>query len=451
MLMNRRRLRTIGLILPVLLLSLGTSDFTQAAPEDLARLTTEGGVIKATFLFESPTIDGSISSDELGPAIPLTMNGQFVPADTADVQLYVANTATDLYIGLIIPDESSSETDAVELDFDTPHNHSAIQGLEDAIRYVGGLYDLYWGPGYWMTDVHQHGEAAVTWASGAYTYEFRKALSSGDGHDMSVAPGSVMGFRIETKDNSPVEIYHYPPNTTSQGDSTDEWEKWADLVLAEASVTDTPTLTGPGNATQLSTMSTTLTWTNPPATTQVHVQVIPANNDGPGVNLIIGNVSSLLVPGPPDWYGLLPDMSYTWRVRTSAKATSASEHDPSWGPWTHERTFRTPIRTSANLVNIIPRNGADITNTRQTLRWLSTYNDVFYYEVQVSPDPNFGEQGAVSFVWYNLVHGGVSNPTNSWFTPALEPNVTYYWRVRPRVQGDGTPVAWSQTWSFRTL
>ena len=27
---------------------------------------------------------------------------------------------------------------------------------------------------------------------------------------------------------------------------------------------------------------------------------------------------------------------------------------------------------------------------------------------------------------------------------------TYYWRVRPRVQGDGVPVDWSDTWSFTT-
>lgn len=68
----------------------------------------------------------------------------------------------------------------------------------------------------------------------------------------------------------------------------------------------------------------------------------------------------------------------------------------------------------------------------------------------MSPDANFGAQGAVASVWHNLVHGGVSNPLNSWLTPQLQANTTYYWRVRPRVQGDGTPVAWSSGWSFRT-
>lgn len=37
---------------------------------------------------------------------------------------------------------------------------------------------------------------------------------------------------------------------------------------------------------------------------------------------------------------------------------------------------------------------------------------------------------------------GLTQPLNSWTTRALTPGVTYYWRVRPRVQGDGTPVAW---------
>ena len=73
--------------------------------------------------------------------------------------------------------------------------------------------------------------------------------------------------------------------------------------------------------------------------------------------------------------------------------------------------------------------------------------DIFYYEIQASPDPNFGEGGPVAPVWRNLVHGGIASPLNSWRTPELQSG-THYWRVRPRVQGDGTPVAWGQTWSF---
>ena len=44
-------------------------------------------------------------------------------------------------------------------------------------------------------------------------------------------------------------------------------------------------------------------------------------------------------------------------------------------------------------------------------------------------------------------------PLNSWGVPAsfpLEPGTRYYWRVRPRVQGNGTPPAWSALFFFTT-
>ena len=75
---------------------------------------------------------------------------------------------------------------------------------------------------------------------------------------------------------------------------------------------------------------------------------------------------------------------------------------------------------------------------------------MFYYEIQVSTDHLFGQQGPVTAVWHNLIHGGVTNPPNSWRTPDLLPGTPYFWRVRPRVQGDGVPVSWSPVWSFKT-
>ncbi len=86
------------------------------------------------------------------------------------------------------------------------------------------------------------------------------------------------------------------------------------------------------------------------------------------------------------------------------------------------------------------------------LRWSDSAAGVFYYEVQVSGDSRFdvNPATATSFVWWNLVHGGVTNPLDSWQTPALQPSTAYFWRVRPRVQGDGMPVGWSPTFLFKT-
>ena len=55
---------------------------------------------------------------------------------------------------------------------------------------------------------------------------------------------------------------------------------------------------------------------------------------------------------------------------------------------------------------------------------------------------------ATTFVWWNLIHGAVTSPLNSWQTPPLAAGTTYFWRLRPRVQGDGTPVGWGPTWRF---
>ena len=70
---------------------------------------------------------------------------------------------------------------------------------------------------------------------------------------------------------------------------------------------------------------------------------------------------------------------------------------------------------------------------------------------RADPSPaNTDPETATDAVWHNLIHGGITSPPNSWQTPELEPGAQYYWEVRPRVQGDGTPVDWSKTFEFRT-
>lgn len=214
--------------------------------------------------------------------------------------------------------------------------------------------------------------------------------------------------------------------------------------------------TDDGGLLPLPTMSAKLTWQLPPGATQYHLQVVPANNDGPGINLIRNAESSYTIPPPALGQGnyiLLPGMTYSWRVRFTDASVAIGEADARWGSWSSWRIFRTPAPNSATISPVFPANGASIASTVPiAIRWDNASGNIFYYEVQVSPDPNFETDPAKAkaAVWWNLVHGGVTNPLNSWTTPQLQPATTYHWRVRPRVQGDGTPVAWSQTWSFRT-
>src|SRR5207247_6255978 len=106
---------------------------------------------------------------------------------------------------------------------------------------------------------------------------------------------------------------------------------------------------------------------------------------------------------------------------------------------------------------LLPENGAKNVPLRPTLSWgQSGSTGIFYYEVQLSKDPKFETDPAKATapVYWNLVHGGESAPHNSWTVPegfSLEPNTVYYWRVRPRIQGDGTPGAWAWASQFSTI
>jgi hypothetical protein len=199
----------------------------------------------------------------------------------------------------------------------------------------------------------------------------------------------------------------------------------------------------------LTTMGSLFAWTNPPGAFQNEIQVTPVNNDGPAIDLIVNAVQSYQIPAPQLGVGpylLLPGMGYTWRVRATPSTTPVTEHDPSWGAWSEPLHFRTPPAGSSGITAVAPASGATVPPGAIALRWADTTPGVFYYEVQVSTDPQFRTgAGAVAAVWWNLVHGGQASPHNSWATPPLLPGTTYHWRVRPRIQGDGTPAAWSQS------
>lgn len=213
-----------------------------------------------------------------------------------------------------------------------------------------------------------------------------------------------------------------------------------------------PTLTAPADGGALPGFSVTLSWVNAPGTTQYQIQVVPANNDGPGANVVRNVETNFTLPSPPLWYGLLPGMSYTWRVRTSTVSGTPAEGD--WTAWS-ARSFRTPVVTSESISLVSPIQESKVGTLVPTLRWSNSNAAIFYYEVQVSEDPAFNTDPAAAsaMVYWELRHGGITNPTNSYAIPQsfpLKAGTTYYWRVRPRVQGDGVPVEWSPIWIFRT-
>jgi len=211
-----------------------------------------------------------------------------------------------------------------------------------------------------------------------------------------------------------------------------------------------PVLNGPMSGETLATLGATLAWTNPPGTVQYQIQVAPFNNDGPGVNLLRDAETSYTVMAPNFGgadanYVMLPGISYVWRVRTT---TVAKPGEADWSAWS-VGYFRTPTADPRAIDRVSPQALEKVGGLTPTLTWSNVDKQVFYYEVQVSKDAEFGP---TAFLYWELVHGGASSPANSYTISSkfpLEAGLTYYWRVRPRAQGDAAETAWSATFIFQ--
>ncbi len=249
------------------------------------------------------------------------------------------------------------------------------------------------------------------------------------------------------------EFYYWRVRPRIQGDGTPL--PWSDTYMFQVvNPNPSPTLTQPPSG-DASSMGPLLQWTQSPGTTWFQVQVIPFNNDGVGIDLIIGDSAQVqaaqyqvMAPsfGSADPnYVMLPDMTYLWRVRTASVLTNPTEAD--WSAWATS-SFRTPTATSSTISRVAPEMFGPVTTRTPTLTWTNSNTNVFYYEVQVSNINVFAQN---AFLYNEYVHGGVSSPLNSYVIPdafPLQTGAIYYWRVRPRIQGDGTPLPWSATYVF---
>ena len=140
--------------------------------------------------------------------------------------------------------------------------------------------------------------------------------------------------------------------------------------------------------------------------------------------------------------------------RASAAQAAIDESSPLWSPWSPGNSFHTRAVSGNTIRAVGPAVSSTATLRVPALTWHNSDPGVFYYELGLSKDPAFGAQGPVAMVYSALLHGGATTPPNTYVVPSsapLEPSTTYHWRVRPRVQGDGTPVPWPQAFSFTTV
>lgn len=214
------------------------------------------------------------------------------------------------------------------------------------------------------------------------------------------------------------------------------------VLAASSSVNKSPELLLPTNNTITANLGPILLrWNNPPGTVQFNLEVSPAGGDGPGINLIISDAGLVAAASytvqPPKFgtgnYVILPGATYNWLVRSSASSDpKLSLTDLSWGPFSEVRTFKTPRPESGTIQLLNPINGVVVASKKPTLAWKDTDPQMFYYEVQLSTDADFGKgpRGPIASVQSQLIHAGVSVPPSSYASPVDLTAGTYYWRVR---------------------
>lgn len=211
--------------------------------------------------------------------------------------------------------------------------------------------------------------------------------------------------------------------------------------------------TAPKNGAIASSVTPTLTWDAPVGSTHYEMVLTPANNERASVRFVNTIGTSYKIPGAPVWYGMLPDAVYYWRVRVNNAPGPVPDDHPSWGPWSEVYAFRTPVPSSQLLGPLTPAHQTTVRDTTPVLQWSNPNDDVFFYEVQLSKDPDFITDPArsVAPVYWETVHGGMTTPRNSYQVTgryALEQGQNYFWRVRAAVPGGQREAPWGPTWSF---
>jgi hypothetical protein len=319
---------------------------------------------------------------------------------------------------------------------------------------------LVWPPNGWALDTLT---PTLRWAGSGYTHLFVQRVGAqsptidtvlGPGIDQHaplspLAAGATYRWRIRSNPLSPSQS----PFSWSQW--TPEWTFSTPARPASWSASAQVAPLGPASGSLVEQVNPMLSFRLPPGAQQVEIMLIPASNPSGGVSIVQPAATEIALPAPPHWYWMLPGTTYYWRVRASNQAGDLPREHPSWTPWSDTWSFRTPMPGGESVYPLQPAPHAVADSLLPTLVWGDTTGTNFYYEIQLSRDPNFVTDplAARAMVYWEVRHGGFSSPRNSYTVPSgypLTPGVTYYWRVRPRSGDNPASVGWSKTWSFIT-
>ncbi|MBI4498291.1 MAG: hypothetical protein HY689_10365 [Chloroflexi bacterium] len=317
---------------------------------------------------------------------------------------------------------------------------------------------LAWPPDGWTVDILTPN---FRWTGSGYTHLLVQRVGGEvPAVDVILAPGIDSFVPLAPLNPGATYRWRIRSNPLSPGQSPYTWTQWTGEW--RFSTTGAPpswatashvALAAPVNGTTLDRINPTLAFRLPPGAQQLELVLIPSYNPNAAITLVRPATSEMTLPAPPAWYGMLPGTTYYWRVRATNQTGPLPADHPSWSAWSETWSFRTPIPSGATARPVSPDQGRVASSLAPTLVWGDAQPANFYYEVQVSRDPNFVTDPlrATAMVYWEVRHGGLTTPPNSYTVPSafpLYPGVTYYWRVRPWSGDNPAAVAWSSTWSF---
>ena len=171
-----------------------------------------------------------------------------------------------------------------------------------------------------------------------------------------------------------------------------------------------------------------------------------ANIDGTGTRMIGGERRFILAAGP---FSMQPGevdevvLGIVWARRANhllsvdalKEATNVVQEAFGYGS---DPALSPMAAPSSAPVLEVPADGAIDQPLNPTL-WWQQMDESSYYEIELSPDPEFGS-GVRSF--------GRSYDQYTLSKDELDPQTTYYWRMRGANRGGNGP--WSAAWRFRT-
>lgn len=317
---------------------------------------------------------------------------------------------------------------------------------------------LVWPPNGWTVDTVT---PALRWSTAGYTH----LVVRRDGSDIP-AIDTILGSGIDSYVPAPplssgtTYRWRIRSNPLSPSQSPYTWTSWTGEWTfkttgpppswASASFV---ALAGPVNGAMTDRVNPTLSFRVPAGSRQIEFVLIPSYNTSATMSVVGPVTNEITLSAPPVWYGMLPGTTYYWRVRATDETIALPPDHPAWSGWSETWSFRTPHPSGTTAYAVTPYSGQLAGSLTPTLVWGDTEASNFYYEVQMSRDPNFvtDPQRATAMVYWEIRHGGVTSPRNSYTVPReypLYPGVNYYWRVRQRTGDNGSPVGWSPTWSF---